>query len=74
MAKKTTGRKDPKEYMKLAVQVMKDSIPERKKKNPSVTRPWAFAHGYVLPSLRDSGRHSDPIEAASASDRAFAGK
>ena len=33
--KKQEGRKDPKEYMKLAVQVMKKSIPERKKKNPS---------------------------------------
>ena len=37
MAKKkiTAGRKDPIEYMKLAVQVMKKSIHERKRKSPS---------------------------------------
>lgn len=34
-ATKSSGRKDPKEYMKIAVEVMKKSIHERKKDNPS---------------------------------------
>lgn len=33
--KEAKGRKTPKEYMKLAVEVMKQSIHERKKKDPS---------------------------------------
>ncbi|MBA7557333.1 hypothetical protein ES705_50081 [subsurface metagenome] len=35
MAKIEDARKDPKEYMRLAVDIMKKSIPERKKNDRS---------------------------------------
>lgn len=53
MAKKNTGRKDPKEYMKLAIEVIKKSIPERKKNDPSpyVGASWFFLMEQLLPLI-----------------------
>ena len=62
--KKQEGRKDPKEYMKLAVQVMKKSIPERKKKNPSpyVGAVLVFPDGTVETAYRGELREGDHAE------------
>jgi ATP-dependent DNA helicase RecG len=65
MAKqKGEGRKDPKEYMKRAVQVMKKSIPERKKKNPSpyVGAVLVFPDGTVETAHRGELREGDHAE------------
>lgn len=65
MAKaKKESRKDPKEYMKLAVQVMKQSIPERKKKNPSpyVGAVLVFPDGTVETAHRGELREGDHAE------------
>ncbi len=65
MAKKqTVSRKDPKEYMKLAVQVMKQSIPERKKKDPSpyVGAVLVFPDGTVNTAYRGENREGDHAE------------
>jgi ATP-dependent DNA helicase RecG len=64
MAKKITGRKDPKEYMKLAVEVMKKSIPERKKEDPSpyVGAVLVFPDGTVETAYRGEFREGDHAE------------
>jgi ATP-dependent DNA helicase RecG len=57
-------RKDPKEYMKLAVEVMKNSIPERKKKDPSpyVGAVLVFPDGTVETAYRGEFREGDHAE------------
>lgn len=57
-------RKDPKEYMKLAVEVMKNSISERKKKNPSpyVGAVLVFPDGTVETAYRGEFREGDHAE------------
>ena len=64
MAKKNTGRKDPKEYMKLAIEVMKKSIPERKKNDPSpyVGAVLVFPDGTVVTAYRGELREGDHAE------------
>ncbi len=64
MAKQKEGRKDPKEYMKLAVDVMKKSIPERKKNNPSpyVGAVLVFPDGTVETAYRGEYREGDHAE------------
>lgn len=62
--KKTEGRKDPKEYMKLAVEVMKKSVHERKKKDPSpyVGAVLVFPDGTVETAYRGEFREGDHAE------------
>lgn len=62
--KKAEGRKDPKEYMKLAVEVMKKSIPERKMKKPSpyVGAVLVFPDGKVETAYRGEKREGDHAE------------
>ncbi len=62
--KKITGRKDPKEYMKLAVDVMKNSIPEGKKNKPSpyVGAVLVFPDGTVETAHRGELREGDHAE------------
>ncbi len=57
-------RKDPKEYMKLAVEVMKNSIPEHKKKDPSpyVGAVLVFPDGTVETAYRGEFREGDHAE------------
>lgn len=57
-------RKDPMEYMKLAVEVMKNSIPERKKKDPSpyVGAVLVFPDGTVETAYRGEFREGDHAE------------
>jgi ATP-dependent DNA helicase RecG len=57
-------RKEPKEYMKLAVEVMKNSIPERKKKDPSpyVGAVLVFPDGTVETAYRGEFREGDHAE------------
>ncbi len=57
-------RKEPKEYMKLAVEVMKKSIPERKKKDPSpyVGAVLVFPDGTVETAYRGEFREGDHAE------------
>lgn len=57
-------RKDPKEYMKLAVEVMKKSISERKKKDPSpyVGAVLVFPDGAVETAYRGEYREGDHAE------------
>ena len=64
MAKKKSVRKDPREYMKLAVEVMKRSIPERKKKNPSpyVGAVLVFPDGTIETAYRGEFREGDHAE------------
>ncbi len=64
MAKKKGARKDPKEYMKLAIEVMKNSIPERKKKVPSpyVGAVLVFPDGTVETAYRGELREGDHAE------------
>lgn len=61
---KKSLRKDPKEYMKLAVEVMKESIPERKKKDPSpyVGAVLVFPDGTVETAYRGQLREGDHAE------------
>lgn len=61
---KTNGRKDPKEYMKLAVQVMKKSIPERKKQKPSpyVGAVLVFPDGTIDTAYRGEQREGNHAE------------
>ncbi len=65
MAKKNENiRKDPKEYMRLAVDVMKRSISERKKKNPSpyVGAVLVFPDGSYETAYRGELREGDHAE------------
>ncbi|MDY0014987.1 MAG: ATP-binding protein [Bacteroidales bacterium] len=64
MSEKKDMRKDPKEYMKLAVEVMKKSIPERKKKDPSpyVGAVLVFPDGTVETAYRGEFREGDHAE------------
>ena len=57
-------RKGPKEYMKLAVEVMKKSIPERKKKDPSpyVGAVLVFPDGTIETAYRGEFREGDHAE------------
>ena len=57
-------RKDPKEYMRLAVEVMKNSIHERKKKDPSpyVGAVLVFPDGTVETAYRGELREGDHAE------------
>ncbi len=57
-------RKDPKEYMKLAVEVMKKSKPERKKKDPSpyVGTVLVFPNGTIETAYRGEFREDDHAE------------
>ncbi|MDP3003674.1 MAG: ATP-binding protein [Bacteroidales bacterium] len=57
-------RKDPKEFMKLAVEVMKKSIPERKKKDPSpyVGAVLVFPDGTLETAYRGEFREGDHAE------------
>lgn len=66
MAKKKDERKDPKEYMKLAIEVMKKSIPERKKKDPSpyVGAVLVFPDGTIETAYRGELREGDHAEYA----------
>jgi len=59
-------RKDPKEYMKLAVEVMKKSIPERKKNDPSpyVGAVLVFPDGTFETAYRGEFREGDHAEYA----------
>ena len=61
---KIIGRKDPKEYMKLAVQVMKKSIPERKNQKPSpyVGAVLVFPDGTVDTAYRGEQREGNHAE------------
>src|SRR5687768_2063199 len=58
------GRKDPKEYMKIAVKVMKKSIPERKKQKPSpyVGAVLVFPDGTYETAYRGELRDGDHAE------------
>ena len=62
--KAVSTRKDPKEYMKLAVEVMKKSIPERKKNDPSpyVGAVLVFPDGSVETAYRGEYREGDHAE------------
>lgn len=64
MVGKKDIRKDPIEYMKLAVEVMKKSIPERKKKDPSpyVGAVLVFPDGTVETAYRGEYREGDHAE------------
>ncbi|MFH1851801.1 MAG: ATP-binding protein [Candidatus Neomarinimicrobiota bacterium] len=64
MLKKKDSRKDPKEYMELAVEVMKESIPERKKNDPSpyVGAVLVFPDGTVETAYRGELREGDHAE------------
>ena len=64
MAKKKDTRKDPKEYMKLAIEVMKKSIPERKKKDPCpyVGAVLVFPDGTFETAYRGELREGDHAE------------
>jgi len=64
MAEKKDARKDPKEYMKLAIEVMKKSIPERKKKDPSphVGAVLVFPDGTVETAYRGELREGNHAE------------
>ena len=64
MLKKKNLRKAPEDYMKLAVKVMKQSIPERKKKNPSpyVGAVLVFPDGTVETAYRGELREGDHAE------------
>ena len=64
MATRKEIRKDPKEYMKLAVEIMKKSIPERKKKDPSpyVGAVLVFPDGTVETAFRGELREGDHAE------------
>jgi len=64
MSEKKDMRKNPKEYMKLAVEVMKKSIPERKKKDPSpyVGAVLVFPDGTVETAYRGEFREGDHAE------------
>ena len=57
-------RKEPKEYMKLAVEVMRNSIPERKKKDPSpyVGAVLVFPDGTFETAYRGEFREGDHAE------------
>jgi ATP-dependent DNA helicase RecG len=57
-------QKDAKEYMKLAVEVMKNSIPERKKKDPSpyVGAVLVFPNGSYETAYRGEFREGDHAE------------
>jgi ATP-dependent DNA helicase RecG len=57
-------RKDPKDYMKLAIEVMKKSIPERKKNDPSpyVGAVLVFPDGSVETAYRGEYREGDHAE------------
>ena len=57
-------RKEPKEYMKLAIEVMKKSIPEHKKKDPSpyVGAVLVFPDGSVETAYRGELREGDHAE------------
>lgn len=57
-------RKDPKEYMKLAVEEMKKSIPERKKNDPSpyVGAVLVFPDGTIEKAYRGEFREGDHAE------------
>jgi len=57
-------RKEPKEYMKLAVEVMRNSIPERRKKEPSpyVGAVLVFPDGTVETAYRGEFREGDHAE------------
>ena len=57
-------RKEPKVYMKLAVEVMRNSIPERKKKEPSpyVGAVLVFPDGTVETAYRGEFREGDHAE------------
>lgn len=61
---KHNGRKDPKEYMKIAVEVMKKSIPERKKQKPSpyVGAVLVFPDGTYETAYRGETREGDHAE------------
>lgn len=62
--RKNDMRKDPKEYMKLAVEVMKKSIPERSKKDPSpyVGAVLVFPDVTVEAAYRGEFREGDHAE------------
>lgn len=62
--KNVDARKDPKEYMKLAVEVMKKSISERKKNDPSplVGAVLVFPDGGVDTAYRGELREGDHAE------------
>jgi len=64
MEKENKGRKDPKEYMKLAVEVMKKSIPEGNKNNPSpyVGAVLVFPDGTIDTAYRGEFREGDHAE------------
>ncbi len=64
MKDEKSTRKDPKEYMKLAVEVMKRSMPERKKKDPSpyVGAVLVFPDGTVETGYRGEFREGDHAE------------
>jgi len=64
MADMKDARKDPKEYMKLAVEVMKFSIHEREKKDPSpyVGAVLVFPDGTVETAYRGEFREGDHAE------------
>jgi pyrimidine deaminase RibD-like protein len=66
MAEKKDMRKDPNEYMKLAVEVMKNSLPERKKKDPSpyVGAVLVFPDGTIETAYRGEFREGDHAEYA----------
>lgn len=59
-----SGRKDPKEYMKLAMEVMKKSIPERRKYDPSpyVGAVLVFPDGTFETAYRGEFREGDHAE------------
>src|SRR5687767_3867665 len=62
--KKSKGREDPREYMKLAVKMMRKSIPERKKKTPSpyVGAVLVFPDGTIETAYRGELREGDHAE------------
>jgi len=64
MAQKKDTRKDPKEYMRLAIEVIKKSIPERKKNDPSpyVGAVLVFPDGTVETAYRGEFREGDHAE------------
>lgn len=64
MSQKKELRKSPKEYMKIALEVMKKSIPERKKKDPSpyVGAVLVFPDGTVETAYRGELREGDHAE------------
>lgn len=64
MTGKKDMRKDPREYMKLTVEVMKKSIPERKKKTPSpyVGAVLVFPDGTIDTAYRGEQREGNHAE------------